>query len=237
MKKLKENWITQYPLDFEYNQYTLLAYLDSVSKEFNKVKIFPVLDELQQQTRELQRLRQNTHLLRDSFPKRVNRVDLINQNLVYEETVEVDKYIEHVERTVDFALPKIKTTYKEGSEIYTFVKKQCLLEPIGMLPLYIKEGYLFIAFDTATETSIYHYSLGLFESKNNLVPAVNIKQIDTVKKARTETYEFLKIKLIRKYKKMPNPATYLFLVQMKLPFEETVLPLAREFLVNYISQT
>ena len=237
MKKLNENWITQYPLDFEYNQYVLLAYLDSVNKEFNKVKIFPVLEELQQQKGELQKLRQGTNRLREAFPKKVNRVDLINQNIIYEDTVEVDKYIEHVERTVDFALPKIREAYSEGEELYTFVKKQCVLEPVGMLPLHVKEGYLFVAVDTAVDTSIYHYSLGLFEQKNKLVPAVNMKLIDTMKKARAETYEFLKIRMIKKCTSMPNPATYLFFVQMKLPFEETVLPMAREFLVNYISKT
>ena len=236
MEKLKENWITQSPLDFEYNQYTLMAYLMEANKEFRKTKIYPVLDELEWQVAELQTLRKNTRKLREAFPKKLSKLDVINQHLIYEEMLDVDKYIEHVERTVDFAIPKIEGISSEGKEIYSFVKEQCVLEPIGMLPLHVKEGYLFVAVDTTMDTSIYQYSLGLFESDKKTVPAVHVKLIEKIKKARTETFEFLKRKMIKKFKNMPNPATYLFQVRMSFPFEETVLPIAREFLVKYISR-
>ena len=236
MKKLNENWITQEPLDFEYNQYTLLAYLSEVNKAFGKVKIYPLLDDLQYQADQLTRLRSDANKLKASFPKRINSIDFQKRNIVYEEVVEVDKYVEHVEKTVDYALPRIEEVYADGQGIYTFVKEHCVLEPIGMLPLHVKEGYLFINLDSTTETNVYGYSLGLFKPDESKTPSIRVRFIEKIRKARTETYEFLKRRLIRKFKAMPNPATYLFQVQMKLPFEETVLPMAREFLVSYITR-
>ena len=46
MKGLNENWITEDHIDFEYKKYLLLAYLQDVSKNFDKELLYPFLREL-----------------------------------------------------------------------------------------------------------------------------------------------------------------------------------------------
>jgi hypothetical protein len=41
MEKLKENWLTEGLIDFEYKKYVLLAYLKSVKESFSRVELYP----------------------------------------------------------------------------------------------------------------------------------------------------------------------------------------------------
>ncbi|MFN3316181.1 MAG: hypothetical protein ACK40K_05165, partial [Raineya sp.] len=50
-----------------------------------------------------------------------------------------------------------------------------------------------------------------------------------------ETFENLKISLLRKYSELPNPATYLVNAKLPYPLEETLLPIAKRVLVRHIS--
>jgi hypothetical protein len=42
MESLKDNWLTDGLIDFEYKQYMLLAYFKSVKESFNRVELYPL---------------------------------------------------------------------------------------------------------------------------------------------------------------------------------------------------
>ena len=235
VKKLKENWVTDYPLDFEYNQYVLLAYLHEAQKSFRKVELQPVIEDLAEQKDKLRQLKVDTYRMQKSFPAKPSALDFKSGKIIYKSTVKKEEYILHIEKTLEFALPKIKETYKEGKEVYKFAASQCFLEPIGMLPLNVKEGYLFISPETNTEASLYYYNLGLYETGASNVPSLHVRYMENIRKARVETWEYVKRRLIKRFRHMPNPATYLFHANIKFPLESTILPLARESLLRFIT--
>jgi hypothetical protein len=41
--------------------------------------------------------------------------------------------------------------------------------------------------------------------------------------------------LVKRYKDLPNPATYLILSKMKFPYAETLMPVAKRLFVKHIS--
>ena len=43
------------------------------------------------------------------------------------------------------------------------------------------------------------------------------------------------LELIRRFKSMPNPATYLILSKIRFPFTETLMPVAKRLFVKHIS--
>jgi hypothetical protein len=49
------------------------------------------------------------------------------------------------------------------------------------------------------------------------------------------TYENIKAELIKAKIDLPNPAVYSIETELKLPMEETLLPIAKRSLVRYIS--
>ena len=46
MENLKDNWLTEGLIDFEYKKYQLLGYLQKVKDSFNRVELYPFLSDL-----------------------------------------------------------------------------------------------------------------------------------------------------------------------------------------------
>jgi hypothetical protein len=60
--------------------------------------------------------------------------------------------------------------------------------------------------------------------------------VDCVEKNLKNTYERIKLDLVRKFQDLPNPAAYLIHSKMKFPFSETLMPVAKRLFVKHISQ-
>jgi hypothetical protein len=235
MEKLSNDWLTQGLIDFEYKKYVLMAYLQTVKSSFEKVELYPFLADLVFHYRNLQALKQNKALIRESFPKELSLEEFKDLELRYREIVEDDNVMSELESIINFALPQIKDSLNEGTFIYEYVESQCEIAPIGVTPLYAREGYLFVTVPPEKETSIYRYQMSIFEGSQEQLRSLNTEFIECVEKTPMNTYERLKLDLVRKFKDMPNPAAYLILSRMKFPFLETLMPVAKRLFVKHIS--
>lgn len=236
MEKLSKDWLTQGLIDFEYKKYLLMAYLQTVKNSFGKVELYPFLADLVFHYRNLQALKENKALIRDSFPKELSLEEFRKLELSYREMIEDDVVMGELESIINFALPQIKDSLQEGSIIYEYVESQCEISPVGVTPLYAKEGYLFVTQPPEKETNIYRYQMSIFEASQEQLRSLNTEFIERVEKNPSNTYERLKFELIRKFKDLPNPAAYLILARMKFPFAETLMPVAKRLFVKHISQ-
>lgn len=236
MEKLSKDWLTQGLIDFEYKKYLLMAYLQTVKNSFGKVELYPFLADLVFHYRNLQAVKENKALLRDSFPKELSVEEFKKLELSYREMIEDDGVMSELETIINFALPQIKDSLQEGSVIYEYVESQCEISPVGVTPLYAKEGYLFVTQPPEKETNIYRYQMSIFEGAHEQLRSLNTEFIERVEKSPSNTYERLKLELIRKFRDLPNPAAYLILARMKFPFTETLMPVAKRLFVKHISQ-
>jgi hypothetical protein len=237
MEKLSQDWLTQGLIDFEYKKYVLMAYLHTVRRSFDRVELYPFLADLVFHYRNLQALRDNKALFRDSFPKELSLEEIKTLELRYREMIEDDTVMSELEAIINFALPQIKDSLQEGSVIYEHVESQCQISPVGVTPLYAQEGYLFVTQPPEKETTIYRYQMSIYEGSQEQLRSLNTKFIDRVEKSPANTYERLKLDLIRRFKDLPNPAAYLILAKMKFPFSETLMPVAKRLFVKHISQS
>jgi hypothetical protein len=219
MEKLSKDWLTQGLIDFEYKKYLLMAYLQTVKSSFGKVELYPFLADLVFHYRNLQALKENKALIRDSFPKELSLEEFRKLELSYREMIEDDVVMGELESIINFALPQIKDSLQEGSIIYEYV-----------------EGYLFVTQPPEKETNIYRYQMSIFEGSQEQLRSLNTEFLERVEKNPSNTYERLKLELIRKFKDLPNPAAYLILARMKFPFAETLMPVAKRLFVKHISQ-
>ena len=236
MEKLSKDWLTQGLIDFEYKKYLLMAYLQTVKSSFGKVELYPFLADLVFHYRNLQALKENKALIRDSFPKELSLEEFRKLELSYREMIEDDAVMGELESIINFSLPQIKDSLQEGSIIYEYVESQCEISPVGVTPLYAKEGYLFVTQPPEKETNIYRYQMSIFEGSQEQLRSLNTEFLERVEKNPSNTYERLKLELIRKFKDLPNPAAYLILARMKFPFAETLMPVAKRLFVKHISQ-
>ncbi|MCH8903920.1 MAG: hypothetical protein IIA45_08410 [Bacteroidetes bacterium] len=235
MKKLNQNWITEGTIDFEYKKYLLLAYLQRINKDFDQYKLYPCLSDLIEHYRNLVELRTNQEAIYNQATGEITKIDLNNFIIEYERIIENDEYMEEVEQILDFAIPKIVEFLKDGKEIYDFVEDKLRIEPIGIMAIYTDEGYMLLSENAKKDTMVYEYHMTFFESVKERFRAIKTKYITTYKHSIANSYENIKIDLVRTYKEFANPATYMIESSRSFPLKETFLPIAKRSLVRYIT--
>lgn len=209
MQKLNDNWLTDGLIDFEYKKYILLAFLQNIKKEFVQHKIYPSLSELVFHYKNLLTIKENKELMYKNFPERISKADFEKLKISYKKIVEDDDVMKELEDIVFFAIPKVKKLLGDGKEIYEMVEEKIEILQVGISPLYPDEGYLFINEYNDKETKIFSYNVTVFESADEKFRGINTKFLQGIKKGIGETYESLKLSLIKRYKYLPNPATFL----------------------------
>ncbi len=160
---LSETWFMEGYIDFELQQYRLLAYLKEVKQCFNETKLYPQLADIVHHYNNLNEFRNNKRFLQDQFPHKLSMINTQKLELVYERMLADNELMQELEQITIFALEEMKGTISEGAEIYDFVEKQLQIEPVGIVPLYKNEGYVFIRYGNFREVRIYSYSITLFE--------------------------------------------------------------------------
>ena len=237
MDTLKDNWLTDGLIDFEYKKYVLLAYLKRVKESFGRVELYPHLSDLVFHYRNLAALRDNKALIFESFPKELSLENLRMLELNYKKMIEDDAVMQEIESILEFAVPQLKDSMKEGSTIYEFVESKCELSPVGVVPLYAHEGYMFITQPPENETNVYRYQVTVYQNSVEQMRGLQTQLVYTTHYNFTNTYEQMKLTLIRQYSDLPNPAAFLVLSKMKFPYLQTLVPVAKRLLVKHLSKT
>lgn len=236
MKQLNANWITEGHLDFEYKKYVLLAYLQEVENHFNESKLYPVLSDLVFHYNNLISIKQNKTLTAEQFPKKLTRLDLKEFTTKYEKLIHDDEYLEVIESIIDYALPKTQKYLEEGKELYEFVEDKLNIFPVGVIPINASEGYLFIRAKEKRETKVFEYGVSLFENAQEKFRSLKTAYLTTYSTSLTNTYEQIKIDLIKTVKKLPNPAIYVIESELQFPFQESLFPVAKRKIVRILAQ-
>ncbi|MDH5397009.1 MAG: hypothetical protein OEX02_02620 [Cyclobacteriaceae bacterium] len=210
-----------------------MAYIKEANCFLRKAKLFPLLSDVSCRLNDLLQVKNCSDNMTAHFTREIEAIDLVNKKLVYKEHV-VQETIRTIKDTIRFAIPHFEKVKAEGEDLCQFVAENSLLEPIGMLPLYMNEGYLIINVANSRNANIYQYSLGLYHATLNK-PSINLRLVERLYKPVVCTFESVKLTTIKRICKWPNPATFLFRTSIKFPYTETVVPVAREVLAQHVS--
>ncbi len=235
MKKLQPDWFTQNWLDAEYQKYVVMAYLQAVQKNFVEHKLCPDLPELRSHYDAGIRFSRGKGTLNAAFPKRVSGVTGPPPRIEYKSEVTDDSFMAEMDAIMEFALPRFQSMLTEGQQRWTDIAKSLTLAPVGLLPLRPEEGYLFLNAANEAETQVYYFCLTLYSDQEPGGRLVQLRFIEAVRKSLANTFENIKLDLIRRHRHMPNPATYMLESQQTYPVQETLLPIARQLLVQAVA--
>ena len=236
MKTLSETWFAEGYIDFELKKYTLLAYLQEVSKFFTQNKLYPQLADVIFHYNNLVAFRENKKFLQEHFPKQLTDINMHKLQVVYERMIEDDELMQELEEIIQYAALKIKNTIQSGAEIYEFVEAKLNIFPVGLIPLDVNEGYLFIHDGRYSSVVVYQYRLTIFEKHDEKYRGIRTDYIHQWQRTVSNTPENIKGELIRNRKELPNPAVYNIETDLKYPLEETLLPIAKRSFVKYLSK-
>lgn len=233
---LSKNWITEHNLDNEYKQYVLLGYLKKISKKFDQSLLYPHLTDLSAHYTLLKEFEEIKKGLLSQFPKFMIGVDWQKMEGKYESLIEDSAVMKTVQEIIDYALPRMQACLNDGKTIYDFFKEQLYIESIGIAPIYADEGYLLLLNVGDNCTMAYRYNITIYDHPNASYKKVNTVYIDSYKSSISNTENSIKRRLVKSNSELPNPATYSIKTEIPIPVAETMLPLAKEVLVEYLDQ-
>lgn len=235
MRTLPKNWITEGLIDFEYKKYQLLAYLQEADREFQAVKLYPILSDLIDHHRVLHELNSGKTELSKLFPKALNGIDLQSAQLQYEPKVEDGEVMKEISQITEFALPRISRQIEEGKTIYNFVEEQVEFEPVGIVPIYNREGFVLMTRESSSDVHAFRYKSNFLQMAGEKFRSISFWLLGIFQKNLVNTLERLKMQLIREVKELPNPATWRIHSAHNVPIEETLIPLSKRLLLKSVS--
>ena len=235
MKKLQPDWFMQNWLDAEYQKYVVMAYLQAVQKNFVEYKLCPDLPELRSHYDAGIRFSRGKGTLNAAFPKRISRVTGPPPRIEYKSEVTEPAFMAEMDAIMEFALPRFQAMLTEGQQRWADIVRSLTLAPVGLLPLRPEEGYLLLHATEQAEMQVYYFCLTLYSDQEPGGRLVQLRFVEAVRKSLVNTLENIKLDLIRRHRHMPNPATFMLESQKNYPIQETLLPIARQLLVQAVA--
>ena len=231
MKQLSDDWLTEGTLDFEYKKYLLLDFVQHTDKAFQQTKLYPALSQLMRHYSSLKTLKERQSNTSESFPKRLLGFDPATLKLQIEEH-QNNPILDEVMEIVDYALPVFSDKIHDGQTIYNFIESQITMESVGIEPLNMDEGYLFLHASASDDVLIYRYGLSIIENSNERYRSLRTEVLGREKKTLGKSYEQIKLGLIKRFKEIPNPSTWLVSSDLNLPLVETFLPVTKRLMMQ-----
>lgn len=226
---------TQIESDFETKQYKVLAALKKVSEDFQHNRIYPHLGHLASLHEMLTDLSKRLKDLRDKFPKRIKKIDFLNQEIEHEVIFVSGSDVSEIEELIDWALPLIKEKIEVGKTIYQFVNDEIKLEEVGIVPSYTDEGYFFVPDNEESRLLLFQYEVSIFQSSKDNYRSLKTALMKALGKGSIHfSPNSLKLDLIHENRKLPNPATYSFVTDLEFPFRETIFPVVKRKLLKQL---
>lgn len=234
MTQLHHDWLTEGMIDFEYKKYILLAYLKDIKAKFDSTELYPFLSDLIFHYRNLQRVKDQKELIYESFPKSISKADFKKLKFTYESIVQDTEVMKELEDIIGFAIPMLQSAINDGKELYDFVEDNLEISPVGLTPIYTHEGYLLVNQDAQKDVNVFKYQLSVFESAEEKYRGITTTFLETYVRDFSRSFEQIKLELIRKFKELPNPATFLVVSKLNFPLPQTLMPVAKRLVVQKI---
>ena len=220
-------------LDEELEEYRLLAYLQRVDAQYREHKLYPWLDELQRRIAQLRALAERAGVMDAMQPSELRGRDRGRRELV-RRPPPVPAAWAGVERALERALPVLARARERGRELRDELNGHIRMEPVGMVPLDVREGWLLLR--QHNQALVYAYSLPIVREMQ--APGthryIRTRFHATCTVGISSTYGHIKAELVRTGP-LPNPATFAFESDITLPRMETFLPLAKRITYEVVA--
>ncbi|MBL7963842.1 MAG: hypothetical protein JNM31_08350 [Flavobacteriales bacterium] len=230
---LDKDWIIAPALDLELKQYLVLAYLQLVKARFGEQKLYPHLEDLRSHLEHLEELRRQKEELDAALPRKLVGLDLRN-NRLERAPLEDASWPALIDEVIAFALPGLQRALREGQDLKGEIAEHIRFEPVGVLPLDPRVGYLLLR--EGREARAYAYSVTLFRSAQDELRyhSVHTRYVTSYTVGLACHYGTIKSDLVRRNSGLPNPATFVFETDLTIPRVETFLPLAKQLMIEQV---
>lgn len=225
--------------DVERAQYQILGGIQHVRRAFAQNAIYPHLSELVHLYQSLRTIIDRSDDLKSAKPGKLKEIDLEGQRLIYDDQPIGDQHMAGVEQLINWALPHIQNAIEEGTTIFEFVEENLHMEEVGVVPSYVKEGYLLVPDLQERVSHVLRYEMSIFTGADERYRMLRTTHLKTIEHETIRpSPHSVKLDLLAQHPDLPNPATFSFRSAIDFPFEQTTLPVAKRKLMRHLfSQT
>ena len=236
--KLNPEWMFKEPLDFEYNKYTLLDYLQKCDQSFDKFELYPNFVELSLHLANVQSIaKENTLLLTNKKFESPDDEILIKELSPKKPRQLTEKEESELDKTIKFSGPKLFDAFNvaksiwniafESIELFLRKNKNNLTSDLGYIFFYRK-------FDEKLYVWEYEIKSDKKDKSMNKSYLNLISQGGVDEKTLTEIIESKsKWNQTDFYKTLP---VFEVKCSQNFPFEETTVPIIKRKVMSYIFQ-
>ena len=229
-------WLTEGVLDAEYKEYMLLAWLQKIRAELRNTKLYPALANVIRKHRELTMIQNSLEC--GASKGTVTGIDFARLQLLRKRLDSPSLVEEYLQDLISRSLPHLSSTMEEGKSLYDLIDSRIEFAPIGVQPLHVSEGYLLVTHGPSgrRELMAYRYTKSRIEHGGDAFLELSLECVESRTLTLAETAEAVKLALIKKFRELPQPATFHAHMEWNIPVEHTLLPIARRRLLQEIAQ-
>jgi hypothetical protein len=226
-------WIDFFGPDFDRERYGYQwkAFLKDVHQNYRILKLSPAYAHIKERETGFGVFLRSWSAYRSNFPKDIIGMDLSESSLTLRETA-MDAYSEaRVEWFREEIVPVLIQTSSLGQEVKSFIYSQLNLSPIGLEAVERNYGFLLLKNAGEPHTEAYKFYI------STLMDTPNRKKVHLEKTAEFSyslscNFNNMKTALVSKSSQIQS--TYLIESEMCLPIHESIRPLAKKKLVNFL---
>jgi len=237
--KLDPDWMLSQPIDFEYNKYTILNYIQKCEQNFDKFEIYPDFVELALHLANVQSLIKERRLLQtkkkfESCDDEILLKELHPQQLP---TMEDGEYNE-LEKTLVFSGNRLMDTFNIGKSIWSIVYESTTLnEKKNGDNMGFGHGFVYYPIRSKKQVYLWEYSIRkMKKSKSDAKIYFDLiwsgdpqgQRINTLIKESTSWKELVDFTKLPVFEVESNE---------NFPFEQTLIPMIKRKLLAYILQS
>lgn len=237
--KLNPEWMLKEPLDFEYNKYTLLGYIQKCEQSLNNFEIYPDFVELSLHLANIQSLnKENTLLLtdkkfqscddeillRDLYPKKPRK-------LSEDEAIELKKTIEYSNAKLYEVFNHAKSIWNVAFDTIDITLKK------NKNNLHLGIGFIFFYKKQDNKVYIWEYQI----KKSRKIPNITQNTIKLIYENILEDVTLTSViethSTFGKTKNVKMFPVFQMECNQDLPMEQTLIPITKRKVMSYIYQT
>ena len=236
--KLNPDWLLAEPIDFEYNKYTLLDYIQKCEKSFDDFKIYPDFVEISLHLANIQSVHKEKVLLLTNKDFEFCDDEILLKELHPQKLPKLsnEEFLE-IQKTLSFSSHKLMDAFNIGKSLWSIVFESIdVSNKKNSLNLNKGLGFVYYTSKEDKVTHIWEYSLRKIHKKDDgklyldLIwsGGTNGKTINKLISENTEWTQHTETK------KLP---VFEVISSQKFPYEETLVPMIKRKILSYIFQS
>jgi hypothetical protein len=225
------DWLEKGPLDLEYKQYKLLAYLKEVDQDWNQYLLYPHLTNVVEYNRLLNLISKNKSEIEELFPKEMVGIDLETKKIIYEVKQQPnEKMGEDIQEIIEWGISRLDEYSQIGIIIYEDIAEDIIVERVGLESNVKDEGYIIFNGDTV---NVYYFNIGRIIMDVDGGRFLFTKKVKEFKRKKFQTTNDIKLEILKESTHLSVPEFYSVEGHRPYPLEETVLPMVKRKIMVY----